>query len=299
MANGQLCVLRESDNATIFRSPLIPIEMATTKMKAAISSPGNDIELYLNGKVLGKGKDALDTCAVLEDRMNVLGVKMSGAAGPATGTFSIGEMSFPLTAWTCSRQEKGGWLDIEFDDGKWALHGGEKAEGMLFLRHILIKSHTKFSPQLERNTMNVANGAAMFVGIQRSSPFEKRALENYTVRLSLPDAMKIPLYEPEKRRWYRYGENVHSFSGKETGGRSEFTFSYKNPIPKLPYEGGVFNVGMIVFAEFPESDGRQSLEGTMLHHWAGLARDTGGFQHQDTPALERRGAQEEHPGSML
>lgn len=283
---GQLRVTRDRDKAEIFRTPAVPISAKKAELLAELSGPGNAIELLLNGKVVAAAKDKMKACVFIEGEMNLLALKVTGPAAAVTGNFSVGGISFPLTTWLCSSKEAPGWSAVDFADGEWKFHAGEKAAGQTLFRHYLLRNHTKFAPQLEKNTVYVANGAALFAGIQRSSPFEKRVVENYTVHLSLPEGMKIPLYEPEKRSWYKYKENKHSLAVKNNDGMTEFTFSYENPIPKLNYVGGVFNINLVIAPEFPEAMAGKTLKGRCHITGRGLHELPNDFNIKILPALK-------------
>ncbi|MBU1857740.1 MAG: hypothetical protein KKC28_12235 [Verrucomicrobia bacterium] len=254
--NGQLAVL--AGKKEIFRTPLLSIKSKTSEMLAEIACPGNTIDIFINGKPVASGRDSVKAPLLLEDDKNAVALKISGEADSIpSGKFTIAGISFSLDEWLCSDKQENNWNSDSFDDSKWELYKGRKVQTGLFFRHTLIQNHTLFAPQLEKNTLYVANKAPMCTAIRIGSPF-KKPLADYTCHLALPEGLNIPFYDPENRSWYIY---KHKLSRNRKNGRTEYTFNFEKPVPKLIYNFGGHVIVLVISPDFPEEQEKKTLKG--------------------------------------
>jgi len=280
---GQLCISETGKD--IFRSPRMFVKSTRSEMTADITCPGSKIELYLNEKLLNAKDNSINMPVYLEDESNVIALKISGDnSSVPTGKFKLAGLLIDLRDWLCSTTEASGWNSLSFNDKGWNLYSGQTVNGVLLLRFTIIKNHTVFAPQLDKNTLFFANNAPMYVGIRRDSPFDKKAIENYTVHLSLPTGLNIPVYEPETRSWFRHEMNKHKFEFKEDTGFNEYVFKYENPLPKVNYVGGYFSVNLVVC---PKLDGPQKkMKGTCYMSGKGICEIPNTFNIEILPELK-------------
>lgn len=274
--------LRISENGKdIFCSPRIFIQSTISEMTTDITCPEGKIELYLNEKLLSSNDNSIKVPVYLEDDMNVLALKISGKNLSApSGIFRIAGLTFDLSDWVSAKTETQGWKSLTFNDEAWKLYSKDTVEGTLYLRFIIIKNHTLFAPQLDKNTLFFANKAPMYVGIRRESPFEKKAVENYTVHLSLPEGFDVPLYAPESRSWFRHKQNKH----KLIRSGNEYAFRYENPLPRVNYVGGYFNVNLVVCPKFENLPAK--LKGRCYMSGKGILEIPNSFNIEVLPELK-------------
>ncbi len=287
--NGQLAVL--AGKKEIFRTPRLSIKSKTSEMLAEIACPGNTIEIFINGKPVASSRDSVKTPLLLKDDINTVTLKISGeAASIPSGKFAIAGISFSLDEWLCSDKQANDWNSVSFDDSQWELYKGEKIRTGLFFRHTLIKNRTLFAPQLEKNTLYVANKAPMCVSIRIGSPFEK-PLADYTCHLTLPEGLNIPLYDPENRRYWSWHE--HKLCKNSQNGTNEYTFKFEKPMPKLGYNP-INAITLIIAPAFPEAQEKKTLKGGCYISGRGMHEVPGEFNVAVLPSL--KGIQPENIG---
>ena len=264
----------------IFRTPAIAIKGKSSECRVKLDSHGSQMTVFVNGKQSASAKNLLSSTVTLDEDRNIIALCADNAATPLTGSIFLTDVEIPVSNFLFSETPADGWEKNGFDDSSWRPYDGRVSK-KLCLRYNLIRNHTMFAPQLERDVYYIANRAAMRLSFRISSPFE-RPLENYRFHLEVPESIKTPTYRPDLRRYNKY---VNSLGGEKRDGMNRLVFSFEKPVPKLAYNFGFNVITMIIQPDFPAEWEGKTVTGRAWISGKGVAEIPLEFKIKVLPAL--------------
>ncbi len=278
---GQIRI--SASDKEIFRTPSIAIKGKSSDCIVKLASVSSQMTVFVNGKQSASAKNILNATVTLDEDRNVVALCVDNAVAPLTGSIIIANVEIPVSNFLFSEKSADGWEKNGFDDSSWMPYDGRVSK-KLCLRYNLIRNHTMFAPQLENDTFYIANKAAMKLMFRISSPFEK-PLENYRFNLEVPEAIKIPAYRPDLRRYNKY---INSLGEEKHGGMNSFVFSFDKPVPKLAYNFGFNVITMIIQPVFPAALAGKIVTGRAWISGKGVAEIPMEFKIKVLPELNGR-----------
>lgn len=241
---GQISVVSENGQK-IFRTPAVPLNAGIVKTEYEITSPGNKIDLYVNGEKAFSGDNEIKGFCNLGNKKNTVALKISGPPAQVTGSVSFNGITSGLNEWIASNKEFANWNSTEINDSAWQDFNGVKKHGDLYLRCTIVKGASAFAPQLDKDTLFVTEGSTWGNKIRIANP-QDFPLRNYKIHLELPKGLQIPIYEPGQKGWTRYANKMSIIEKSDT---SEYIFSFDKPVPKLAYNFGYNNIHFMLDAK--------------------------------------------------
>lgn len=242
-----------------FRSPSFRVNSMIHPLKAVVNNSGAGIEFYFNGIKVMEGKDKLTANLKVTAAKNVLALKLTSGKNAPSACFSIAGKEFPLKGWLYSESPVKNWNKPEFNDSRWKVYNGEKLKKTTWFRFNIIKNHTTFAPQLSSDTIFVANKAPMRIGIRLCSPVNY-SLKNYTINLTVPDGIKIPLHDITNRD---YTSAWHKLEKSSNKGSTLYKFVFQSYIPKQTHAFSSRTLHIYISPEFAKKMVNKTFSGSV------------------------------------
>jgi hypothetical protein len=244
----QITVINDDSGKTLWRSPILKTAVKPTTAQINLNIPGQ-FKLTVNRELICSGYNNIIRDLNLPAKINVIALEIEGENRPLSGTLQLGMLKIEPSQWLISDKAIPNWMNEDCNVSNFNLYDGKPINGKTYLRFAVLRNHTLFAPQRPDGQLYLANGIVNSWALRIGSPLTC-PLPDYELNINIPEELKIPLYDFNRRFYSRY---KHNFSNQVNNGRRQLSFKFHLPMPRLDYNWGYNVINFLVKPDFSNS----------------------------------------------